>query len=144
MVNIKIKTKRILFKVLKTDLLRLIKLNGGKFKSEDKLMNRIEQDGLVSGSSKDLWDDNEEDEEDNKKMPKYIKSTAEVTKAKVVPKTLKETPIKLIDNDLTQKKIHAGKSYNPSLESWKDLINQEYDIEYKQELTRQKWKSIVK
>lgn len=124
--------------VKKTDLLRLIKLNGGKFKSEDKLMNRIEQDGLVSGSSKDLWDDNEEDEEDNKKMPKYIKSTAEVTKAKVVPKTLKETPIKLIDNDLTQKKIHAGKSYNPSLESWKDLINQEYDIEYKQELTRQK------
>lgn len=77
-------------------------------------------------------------------MPKYIKSTAEVTKAKVVPKTLKETPIKLINNDLTQKKIHAGKSYNPSLESWKDLINQEYDIEYKQELTRQKWKNIVK
>lgn len=124
--------------VKKTDLLRLIKLNGGKFKSEDKLMNRIEQDGLVNGSSKDLWDDEDEDEDDNKKLPKYVKSTAEVTKAKVVPKTLKETPIKLTKNDLTEKKIHAGKSYNPSLESWKDLINQEYDIEYKQELTRQK------
>ncbi|RCK54692.1 Ribosome biogenesis protein NOP53 [Candida viswanathii] len=123
--------------VKKTDLLRLIKLNGGKFKSEDKLINRIEQDGLVSASSKDLWGDNDGDEEEDKKKPKYVKSTAEVTKARVVPKTLKETPIKLTKNDLTEKKVHAGKSYNPSLESWKELINQEYDVEYRQELTRQ-------
>ncbi|EMG50654.1 NOP53 Ribosome biogenesis protein NOP53 [Candida maltosa Xu316] len=121
--------------VKKTDLLRLIKLNGGKFKSESKLMNRLDQDGLVKSKAKDLWDDEEEDEEE--KIPKYIKSTAEVTKATVVPKTLKTESIKITTNELTSKSVHAGKSYNPSLESWKELINQEYDAEYRQELARQ-------
>lgn len=121
--------------VKKTDLLRLIQLNGGKFKSEDKYVNRLEQDGIVNGSSQDLWDDTDTNEK--KKIPDFMKSTAEVTKASVVPKTLKVNPIKITSNELTDKKIHAGKSYNPSLESWKELINQEYDIEYKRELTRQ-------
>lgn len=121
--------------VKKTDLLRLIQLNGGKFKSEDKYVNRLEQDGIVNGSSQDLWDDTDNNEK--KKIPDFMKSTAEVTKASVVPKTLKVNPIKITSNELTDKKIHAGKSYNPSLESWKELINQEYDIEYKRELTRQ-------
>lgn len=121
--------------VKKTDLLRLIQLNGGKFKSEDKYVNRLEQDGIVNVSSQDLWDDTDNNEK--KKIPDFMKSTAEVTKASVVPKTLKVNPIKITSNELTDKKIHAGKSYNPSLESWKELINQEYDIEYKRELTRQ-------
>lgn len=121
--------------VKKTDLLRLIQLNGGKFKSEDKYVNRLGQDGIVNGSSQDLWDDTDNNEK--KKIPDFMKSTAEVTKASVVPKTLKVNPIKITSNELTDKKIHAGKSYNPSLESWKELINQEYDIEYKRELTRQ-------
>ena len=121
--------------VKKTDLLRLIQLNGGKFKSEDKYVNRLEQDGIVNGSSQDLWDDTDNNEK--KKIPDFMKSTAEVTKASVVPKTLKVNPIKITSNELTDKKIHAGKSYNTSLESWKELINQEYDIEYKRELTRQ-------
>ena len=113
----------------------MIQLNGGKFKSEDKYVNRLEQDGIVNGSSQDLWDDTDNNEK--KKIPDFMKSTAEVTKASVVPKTLKVNPIKITSNELTDKKIHAGKSYNPSLESWKELINQEYDIEYKRELTRQ-------
>lgn len=123
--------------VKKTDLLRLIQLNGGKFKSEDKYVHRLEQDGIVSGSSQDLWDDADFNEKKKKKIPDFIESTAEVTKATVVPKTLKVKPIKITTNELTDKKIHAGKSYNPSLESWKELISQEYDIEYKHELTRQ-------
>ncbi|ODV76640.1 P60-like protein [Suhomyces tanzawaensis NRRL Y-17324] len=122
--------------VKKTDLLRLIKLNGGKYKSESKALNRAEQDGLVRGSSMDVWGD-----EPAPEFPENVKpasSISEVTKATVVPKTMKESPILLEKNDLNTKSVDAGKSYNPSLESWKALINKEYSVEYKLELNRQK------
>jgi nucleolar protein 53 len=67
-----------------------------------------------------------------------VSSISEVTTAKVIPSTLKKAPIKISHNDLTKKIVDAGKSYNPSLESWKSLINKEYDTESKRELTRQK------
>lgn len=124
--------------VKKTDVLKLVKLSGGKYKNESRTLARIEKDGLINVSNKDIWDEPEVPEQQPEdKLPEEFTSTAEVTRATVVPKTLKKAPIKITENDLTEKVVHAGKSYNPSLESWKDLINKEYDVEYKRELTRQ-------
>ncbi|KAI5951896.1 hypothetical protein KGF54_004971 [Candida jiufengensis] len=122
--------------VKKTEMLRLLSLRGGKYKDENITLNRIAKDGLINGDSEDLWDD-EEPTPKKAKIPKYNTSTAEVTKATTIPKTMKTKPIQISKNDLTENSIHAGKSYNPSLESWKDLINKEYGIEYKRELNRQ-------
>ncbi|KAI3405698.2 hypothetical protein KGF56_001304 [Candida oxycetoniae] len=126
--------------VKKTEMLRLIRMRGGKYKDENIEMNRVERDGLINGGNKgneDLWGDEGDSEEPKRKTPKFNKSTAEVTKATTVPKTLREKPIQITKNELIEKVVHPGKSYNPSLESWKDLINQEYGIEYKRELNRQ-------
>ncbi|CAI5756460.1 unnamed protein product [Candida verbasci] len=128
--------------VSKTELLKLIKLKGGKYGEENKLMNKIEKDGLISGSNIDLWD--EPTKEENGKWINYPQSTAEVTKATRAPKTFKTAPVKIVSNDLTEKFIHAGKSYNPSLESWKELIDKEYNIEYKRELARQQIEDFQK
>ncbi|KAI5959680.1 SPO7 [Candida theae] len=122
--------------VKKTEMLRLLRLRGGKYKNESITMARIEQDGLVNGDSEDIWDDDSSSKQ-KPKIPEYGTSTAEVTKATVVPSTLRLKPIQITKNDLTEKSVHAGKSYNPSLESWKELVDQEYGIEYKRELTRQ-------
>ncbi|EGW33372.1 uncharacterized protein SPAPADRAFT_60718, partial [Spathaspora passalidarum NRRL Y-27907] len=119
--------------VKRTDVLKLVKLTGGRYKSESTMLNRIEKDGLMNVSNDDLWG---EDEKEATPVDGFS-STAEVTRASVIPKTLSHAPIQVVDNELTSKTIHAGKSYNPSLESWKDLINQEYDLEYKRELARQ-------
>ncbi|KAK6204837.1 ribosome biogenesis protein Nop53/GLTSCR2 [Scheffersomyces amazonensis] len=119
--------------VKRTELLRLIKLNGGKYKEESKILNRIEKDGLINVENRDIWGS----EEVQVTPVSNFSSTAEVTQAKVVPKTLKYQPVKIIENDLSNKIIDAGKSYNPSLESWKELINKEYSVEYKRELARQ-------
>ncbi|GMM35076.1 Nop53 protein [Saccharomycopsis crataegensis] len=87
----------------------------------------------LSGKKKayDVWGEEEEDEKTKPKkknqveMPNILKekSIKSYTSATVVPKTLKEAPI-------TVKELatipHSGKSYNPSLVSWKDLINEEY------------------
>ncbi|KAK6465324.1 ribosome biogenesis protein Nop53/GLTSCR2 [Scheffersomyces coipomensis] len=119
--------------VKKTDLLRLIKLNGGKYKEESKILNRIEKDGLINVDNKDLWGASEVEST----AISEFSSTAEVTTASVIPKTLKTQPINIIENDLTKNVVDAGKSYNPSLESWKSLINKEYNVEYKREVYRQ-------
>jgi nucleolar protein 53 len=125
--------------VSKTDLLKLVQLNGGKYKSESRAKARVDKDGLTNVKNKDIWGDNEE-EDDDEDIPEEMKvsSISEVTTAKVIPSTLKKAPIKISHNDLTKKIVDAGKSYNPSLESWKSLINKEYDTESKRELTRQK------
>ncbi|KAG7663927.1 uncharacterized protein J8A68_002554 [[Candida] subhashii] len=133
----KLKTHEILTNKSKIPAL-LVKLSGGKYKNESRTLARIEKDGLINVSNKDIWDEPEVPEQQPEdKLPEEFTSTAEVTRATVVPKTLKKAPIKITENDLTEKVVHAGKSYNPSLESWKDLINKEYDVEYKRELTRQ-------
>ncbi|CAK9435381.1 uncharacterized protein LODBEIA_P01080 [Lodderomyces beijingensis] len=131
--------------VKKTEMLRLLKMRGGKYRDENIALNRAGEDGLINGDEEDLWGNDSDDDDDGDasskkktgKFPHYNTSTAEVTKATTVPKTLREKPIQINKNDLTDKFVHAGKSYNPSLESWKDLIDQEYDIEHKRELNRQ-------
>lgn len=139
--------------VKRTEVLRLLKLNGGKYGDESKIVTRIEKDGLIHVNSDDLW--GEEPKTTTVKVTKVkqplvaatpdhvakafpqFSSTSGNTTAKVVPETLKYEPIKISENDVNKKFIHAGKSYNPSLESWKALISSEYDLEYKRELTRQ-------
>lgn len=138
LVNNRAKKNATIQGVKKTEMLRLLKLRGGKYKDESITMARIEQDGLVSGDSEDLWDDDSSTTTKHKaKIPDYGTSTAEVTPATVVPPTLRVKPIQVTKNDLTEKAVHAGKSYNPSLESWKELIDQEYGVEYQRELARQ-------
>ncbi|KAK6457115.1 ribosome biogenesis protein Nop53/GLTSCR2 [Scheffersomyces xylosifermentans] len=126
--------------VKKTEVLRLMKLAGGKYKDESKIKNRIDKDGLIHVKNKDLWGAEEEAEVAEKSNTPIanFSSTSEFTVASVVPKTLKTAPIKILENDLNKKIVDAGKSYNPSLESWKSLINKEHGIEYKRELNRQK------
>lgn len=136
LVNPKTKKSHTIQGVKKTDVLRLVKLTGGKYKDESRSLARIEKDGLINVSNKDIWGD-EGTEEEKEQLPSEFTSISEVTTATVVPKTIKEAPIKVVENELTEKVVHAGKSYNPSLESWKELINKEYDIEYKLELNRQ-------
>lgn len=121
--------------VSKTDLLKLVQLNGGKYKSESRAKARVDKDGLINVKNKDIWG---EEESDDTPEEMKVSSISEVTTAKVIPSTLKKAPIKISENDLTKKTVDAGKSYNPSLESWKSLINKEYDTESKRELTRQK------
>ena len=57
LVNNRAKKNATIQGVKKTEMLRLLKLRGGKYKDESITMARIEQDGLVSGDSEDLWDD---------------------------------------------------------------------------------------
>lgn len=121
--------------VSKTDLLKLIQLNGGKYKTESKTKARIDKDGLIHVRNRDIWDGEEEVDDTPEEMKES--STSDYTKPKNIPGTLKESPLSIVENDLTKKIIHAGKSYNPSLESWKSLINHEYDLESQRELTRQ-------
>lgn len=127
--------KRVVKKPLKrTDYLKLVKLAGGRNRDESTVVNRIKEDGVISNANNDLWGAPTEE-------PKPIdnfSATNERTTASVVPRTLKEKPIKITKNELTEKKIHEGKSYNPSLESWKRLINQEYDVEFEKEANRQR------
>ncbi|WLF77267.1 hypothetical protein PVL30_000979 [Lodderomyces elongisporus] len=122
--------------VQRTEMLRLIKMRGGKYGEENIALARVEEDGLINGGGEDLWDEQPSVGKDTK-IPKYNRSTAEVTRATTVPKTLREKPIQISKNDLTLKHVHAGKSYNPSLESWKSLIDQEYQIVEKLEVNRQ-------
>lgn len=142
--------------VKRTEILRLLKLNGGKYGDESKIVTRIEKDGLICVNNDDLWGEEPKkakavkSKTANSKTPlisataedvaeafPYFSSTSGVTNATVIPQTLKYQPIKISENDVNKKFIHAGKSYNPSLESWKALINTEYDLEYKREVTRQ-------
>ncbi|KAG2732903.1 hypothetical protein G9P44_003893 [Scheffersomyces stipitis] len=129
----KAETKNTIQGVKRTEVLRLMKLAGGKYKDESKIKNRIDKDGLIHVQNKDLWGTEEIEET----PVSNFSSTTEFTQASVVPKTLKSAPIRVIENDLNKKLIDAGKSYNPSLESWKQLINKEYGLEHKRELTRQ-------
>lgn len=123
--------------VSKTDLLKLINLNGGKYKLNSKAKARIDNDGLINVTSKDLWGAAPVDP-----RPDELKnaSSSDYTHPSKIPLTLQEAPLSIIENDLTKKIIHAGKSYNPSLQSWKELIEKEYTIESKRELTRQQLK----
>lgn len=116
--------------VNKHEVHRLMKLSG-KVNGESKLKTRVDKDGLFRAKNEDLWG-----EEPVDTTPEILltKSSSGLTKAKNAPKTLKTDAIRLSEQE---KQVDAGKSYNPSLASWKALINKEYTTENEKELKRQ-------
>lgn len=116
--------------VNKHEVHRLMKLSG-KVNGESKLKTRVDKDGLFRAKNEDLWG---EEPVDNTPEILLKKSSSSHTKAKKAPKTLKTESIKLKEKE---KHVDAGKSYNPSLASWKALINKEFATENEKELKRQ-------
>lgn len=116
--------------VNKHEVHRLMKLSG-KVNGESKLKTRVDKDGLFRAKNEDLWG---EEPVDNTPEILLTKSSSGLTKAKYAPKTMKTDAIRLSEQE---KQVDAGKSYNPSLASWKALINKEYTTENEKELKRQ-------
>ncbi|KAM9898058.1 hypothetical protein OXX80_005544 [Metschnikowia pulcherrima] len=108
----------------------------GRSATEDKGKARTDAEGLVKGSNTDLWA-----EKDPEPAQKTVPAAISYTRATTVPSTLKQAPLKLHAHTDTDEVVHAGKSYNPSLESWKSLIDREYvtenDIQMRQQALEQ-------
>lgn len=119
--------------VKKGDVHRLMKV-AGRVVGESSLKSRIDKEGLYKEQEKDLWDDSLEERE---QVPEILqeKSSSSVTKPKKAPSTRQQGPTKLFGK--RERQIEAGKSYNPTLESWQQLINNEYLEEKKRETIRQ-------
>lgn len=114
--------------VKKQEIHRLMKLSG-RVQGESKLVAQVDADGLCKASSEDVWA-----EEPLSDVPDVLakSSITSFTRAKTAP--IKKEPIRLAD---TVSSLSSGKSYNPSLESWRKLINDEYKSEYAREMERQ-------
>lgn len=106
---------------------KLMKL-AGRVQGESGLKARVEKDGIVKGGNVDPWATEE--------APTPQPASHEITKPSHAPKTIRRAPISLGKEE----DIDAGKSYNPSLESWKSLINKEFDLENEKEIKRQQIK----
>lgn len=116
--------KRKIQGVDKKEMVHLLKL-AGKVKGYDKTDERLAKEGIINSDAYDVWNTELEDEKKASSVPSVLKESSSIsfTAATVVPKTLKEAPIQLSKLDVLP---HAGKSYNPSFENWKSLIEQEY------------------
>lgn len=109
----------------------------GRLLTERSDQRRLEKDGLVKGGNVDVWGESEEPA-----IPDVMKKSAytSVTKPTKVPKTLQQAPVKLTlhkHKGEIEEQVHAGKSYNPSLELWQALIDREFDAESTIEIKRQ-------
>lgn len=109
---------------------RLMKIAGRIDNSTS--MSSVDKNGLVKASNKDIWDDEVEEQPSNvpERLPKS-KSTKPINK----PVTITKPPIKL---DYATNELHPGKSYNPSLQSWRQLIDEEFGSEQIKEMDRQR------
>lgn len=127
--------------VNKNKVHKLMKLSG-RIQNESALKARVDKDGIIKAASKDPWA--EEKTEDS--TPKILKKSAihERTKPTHAPKTLSYKSIEL---DIPQDPvIESGKSYNPTVESWKSLINKEFNLEnekYLKELKIQEYQAKI-
>lgn len=110
------------------NIARLMKISGRIDNSTS--MASIDKNGLLNVKSEDIWDQPEEVVEEYPVHLPKSKSKVKINR----PVTISKAPISL---DYEVKDIHEGKSYNPSLESWKSLINEEFGIEQIKELNRQ-------
>ncbi|CDR44242.1 CYFA0S14e01222g1_1 [Cyberlindnera fabianii] len=124
--------------VKKKDVHRLMKL-AGRVQGESKIKTRVEKDGLVNTNAYDVWGDDDEVKKLTKrqkryeeKKPDFLKtsSSMSVTKPTHAPKTISHAPLVVRE---VEQLPDAGKSYNPSLESWKELIQKEYVTEQEKE-----------
>lgn len=115
----------------KSKVHKLMQLSG-RVNGASKLQARADKDGLIKSSNSDIWDTVENDD-----TPEILQksSSHSHTTATVVPKTLKQTSIRLAD--LQDDAIDGGRSYNPSLDSWKSLITSEFTLESQREAKRQ-------
>ncbi|AMD19045.1 HBR144Cp [Eremothecium sinecaudum] len=128
--------------VSKHELSRLMALSGRKL-GESKLKAQVYKEGLVKAGSTDIWGESDvvrtpsgfELNIKKKKVPNELlkKSTTGWSVATIAPDTIKRAPVKVKEFDETP---HAGKSYNPDKEQWKNLINQEYQDEHVKEKRR--------
>lgn len=127
-----LQSRTVKHKVSKAQTKKLMAL-AGRLATESKLKTKVDRDGLIRASSLDVWADQPEVE-----LPQVYKQTPFVsyTSAKVVPKTLSHEPLVLHSDSPQEKIIHPGKSYNPDLDSWKDLIDKEFGLENKLEMKR--------
>lgn len=127
--------------VNKNKVHKLMRLSG-RLQNESALKARVDKDGIIKAASKDPWA--EEKTEDS--TPKILKKSAihERTKPTHAPKTLSYKSIEL---DIPQDPvIESGKSYNPTVESWKSLINKEFNLEnekYLKELKIQEYQAKI-
>lgn len=109
----------------KKEMVHLLKL-AGKVKGYDKTDERMAKEGIINAKAYDVWNTELENEIEESKLPTALKeggSSISFTHAKNIPKTLKEAPIQIRKIETVP---HAGKSYNPSLDNWKKLIEEEY------------------
>lgn len=110
--------------VTKKEMNRLLRL-AGKVQGYDKYEQRLSEDGIIKSKAFDVWNTLTAEEKRLAELPAPLKeqSVASFTVANKVPKTLKEAPLKIKNIEVIP---HAGKSYNPTYENWKDLIDSEY------------------
>lgn len=110
--------------VNKKEMIHLLKL-AGKLKGYDKSNERLAKEGIINSNAYDVWDTPLENEIYQSNLPIALKENSSIsfTKPTIIPKTLKESPIEVNKLEILP---HAGKSYNPSFDNWKNLIEQEY------------------
>lgn len=108
----------------KKEMIKLLKL-AGKIKGVDKTEERLAKEGIINSKAYDVWGAPLEEEIKEAAIPAALKenSATSFDKPKYVPSTLKEAPMKIRKYEIIP---HAGKSYNPSYDNWKHLIDQEY------------------
>lgn len=108
----------------KREMVKLLKL-AGKVKGFNKADERLAKEGIVNSKAYDVWDTPLDNEIKDAALPAALRenSSTSFTHPREMPGTLKEAPIQIRKYEILP---HAGKSYNPSLENWKHLIDQEY------------------
>ena len=128
-----VSSRKVKHKVSKSQANRLMAL-AGRLVTTSKVQARSEKEGIIRASSLDVWGTASEEE-----LPEVYKKTPflSYTAAKKAPKTLSHQPVALETPAPLETVVHAGKSYNPDLKSWKDLINKEFNLENSIEMKRQ-------
>ncbi|AOA63757.1 60S ribosomal subunit biogenesis [Komagataella phaffii CBS 7435] len=101
---------------------RLMSL-AGRTVGKSKTVALIERDGVIkTGKSLELWGSEPEEEVKKPYLPEADPPTR--------PETLNLPPVRVATLEDVP---HAGKSYNPAVDSWKDLIEKEFFREKKVE-----------
>lgn len=101
----------------------------GRLATKSKGKARTTAEGLVKGSNTDLWAEDEAVHEQKATEQAQQPTQISYTKATRAPVTLKHAPLPLHTEAPKDEVVHAGKSYNPSVESWKSLIEREFVTE---------------
>lgn len=125
--------KKVKHRVSKAEVKKLMTL-AGRLMTDSQLKARVDKDGIVRAKNLDVWADEVPEDQ-----PDIYRKTAfrAYTPATKTPKTLSHAPIALHVTTPQDELVHAGKSYNPGLDSWKALIDREFSAEQDLEVKRQ-------